>query len=518
MKARLVLPVIAALAALALAGCGGSSGSSDPATLAPADTPLYVQVLLRPQGQLKKDVETLTSTVSGFSDPIGELIDFLNRSMNEKPTLNGKKLSFANDIDPWLGRRAGVFLEGLAGEPPTAGIIQTTDVDAAQAFIDNSKQQGDKDRSYEGVDYLLDGDSDLAVGMVDDFLVLGSERAFKDAVDVADDGDSLADRDEFTDALDEAPAGSLADAYVDVGLAIDQSGESIDDQALQILKAGGIDPTKATVLGSVVPTPDQVEVSFSSDLGGEESPPTGDASQLLSSLPADSFVALAFPGIGEQLKAAIDRLDARGIPGEVPPDQLKSTLARAGIDLDQIAGSIGDAALFAEGSDENSLGGALVLTARDAIEATNTVSNIKLLLRASGAPGVSAVSGFGGRASGFAIRDKELGPRLLVVVAMGDRIAIGYGLGPALQGVSANDTPLAETPAFADAVASLGATPIGGFVDGPATLRLVEGLGATSDPDFRSARPYLRKVDFLAFGTGGEEDLTTSKLIVGFGK
>jgi hypothetical protein len=513
-KARLVLPVVAVLAALAFAGCGGGSDSTDPASLAPADTPLYFQVLLRPQGQLKSDVETLASTISGFSDPTGELIDLLDRSMNEEPNLSGRRLSFAKDIEPWLGQRAGVFLESLSGEPPTAVVIQTTDTDAAQAFVDHGRQQGDKDRGYRGVDYILDGDDDTAAGVVGDFLVVGSEKALKSAVDVSEGENSLAEQGEFTGALDEAPAGSLADVYVDVGLAIEQSGEGIDDQALQVLKAGGIDPTEATVLASVVPAPDQVEIDFSSDLGGEESIPTGDASQLLSSLPADSFVALAFPGLGEQLGEAIDGLDASGIPGEVPPHRLKSTLAQAGINLDQIVGSIGDAAVFAEGSGENNLGGALVLTAKDATEATNTVSNIGLLLRASGAPGVTAVSGFGGRASGFSIRDEELGPMPLVVVAMGDRIAIGYGLGPALQGVSANDTQLAETPAFADAVAALGATPIAGFLDGPGTLRLAEGLGAASDPGFQRARQYLAKVDFLALGTGAEGGLTTAKLIV----
>ena len=49
-------------------------------------------------------------------------------------------------------------------------------------------------------------------------------------------------------------------------------------------------------------------------------------------------------------------------------------------------------------------------------------------------------------------------------------------------------------------------------------LRLVKGLGAGSDPDYRRARPYLAKVDFLAAGSGTEGDLTTTKLIVGVGE
>jgi hypothetical protein len=512
-KARLVLSAATVAAALALAGCGGDSGTSanDPASLAPPDAPLYIQVLLRPQGQLKSDVETLASTVSGFSDPVRELIDFLDRSMNERPTLNGKRLSFARDIDPWLGEQAGIFLESFSDEPPAAGIVQTTDVDAAQAFIDDGKQQGDEDRSYEGVDYLLDGDSDLAVGIVDDFLVVGSEKAFKDAVDVAADADSLADRSEFTDAVGNAPADSLADVYVDVGLAIEQSEEGIDDEALQTFKSIGIDPTDATAVASIVPSSDQVEIDVSSDLGDAEAP-SGDVSELIGSLPGDAFAAFGASGFSEQLKEAIDELDSSGIPGELPPNRLKSTLKAMGFDLDRIADSLEDAAVFAQGSGEGNLGGALVFTTSSGA-AAETVANIGVLLRNTGVPGVTAVTG---EASGFSVRDSELGRQPLVIVAKGDRIAIGYGRAAALRGVSAGGgATLSDTPSFEDAVASLGDTPLSAFVDGPGVLRLIDGLGAGSDPDFRSAEPYLRKADFLAAGTGSEDGLTTAKLIVG---
>ena len=515
MKARLVLSIAAALAALAFAGCGGDSSSDDPASLAPGDTPLYFQVLLRPQGQLKSDVETLASTVSGFSDPTGELIGFLNRSMNERPTLSGKRLSYAEDIEPWLGRRAGVFVEGLEGDPPAAGVIQTTDVEATQAFIDKSKQEGDENHSYGGVDYLLDGDSDTAAGIVGDFLVVGSEAAFKRTVDVSEgEEDPLSGQSEFTKAIDEAPANSLADVYADVGGLLEQAGTAESDQAVQVFKSIGIDPTDATAVASVVPGSDQVEIDFSSDLGGEEAP-SGDVSELLGSLPADAFAAFGAAGFSEQLKEAIDELDSSGIPGNLPPNRLKSTLKAMGIDLDRIAGSLESAAVFAQGSGEGSLGGALVFTTGSG-EAAETVANIGVLLRNTGAPGVTAVTG---KASGFSVRDPDLGRRPLVIVAKDDRIAIGYGFAPALRGVAAaGGATLSDTPSYEAAVSALGDTSIDAFVDGPGVLLLAEGLGAASDPGFQRARPYLAKADFLAVGTGAEGDLTTTKLIVGFAK
>src|SRR5919106_3013642 len=56
------LACAAAAAALALPACGGDGGgvsSDDPASLAPANAPLYVQATIRPQGEQKSNVEAL---------------------------------------------------------------------------------------------------------------------------------------------------------------------------------------------------------------------------------------------------------------------------------------------------------------------------------------------------------------------------------------------------------------------------------------------------------------------------
>ena len=74
------------------------------------------------------------------------------------------------------------------------------------------------------------------------------------------------------------------------------------------------------------------------ELGGEDAARRGDASELLGSLPADSVAAFASADFGERSSEAIDSIDEKGIPGEVPPNQLKSGLKEAGIDIDKIAG------------------------------------------------------------------------------------------------------------------------------------------------------------------------------------
>jgi hypothetical protein len=394
-------------------------------------------------------------------------------------------------------------------------IVEATDEAAAQKFIENQAAVSKvpyEDGSYEGVEFKVGGKNGNAIGVTDGFLLVAEDEAtFKAALD-ASNGDALADESNFTDAIAEATEGSLADVYVDIGGLIEQSGDQIDPQARQLLEGAGIDPSEATAVASVVPASDQVEVEISSDLGGEEAPPSGDVSELLGSMPGDAFAAVAASGFGDQLQEAIDELDKSGIPGEVPPNKLKSTLKAMGIDLDKIAVSLEQAAAFAEGSEEGNLGGALVLTTDGSGEAKETVANIGTLLRNFGAKGVTAVTG---KASGFSIRSEDLGHYPLVIVAKGDRIAIGYGLAQTLRGIDADGATLGEDPSYEAAVSALGGTPISAYVDGPGALTLAEALVPRDDADFWEATRYLKKIEYVVLGSETGGDRATAKLIAG---
>ncbi len=234
-------------------------------------------------------------------------------------------------------------------------------------------------------------------------------------------------------------------------------------------------------------------------------------------MPGGSFAALASADFGKRFGEAIDSLDKNGIPGQIPPNELKKTMSAAGIDLEKIAGSIGDVAVFAQGNSERNLTGAVVMETTGSREATNTVSNIGLLLRASGTAGVTALSG---KATGFSIRDPELGRQPLVVAARGDRIAISYGLAASAQALSAGGgSTLGDNPEYREAVSALGGTPISGFVNGPAAVALAKNLIPAADAaGFEEAGPYLDKVGYLAIGAGSSGDEATAKLIVGLGK
>jgi Protein of unknown function (DUF3352) len=511
-------PLFAALAVAALiavpAGCGSDSSGSEVADLAPPSAPVFVEGTLRPTGELKSNADAIATQVAGIDNLGDYIVEKLESSADE----DGEPLDFTKEVEPWLGERAGVFFEKFDGDDfsGVGAIVESTDTDATQGFIDTQVEDSDdpyRSASYEDVDFELGGSEGNAIGVVGDFLVVAEgEEVFKEIVD-ASGGDSLAAEDTFADAISAASDGSLADVYVDVGDLIDQSGGEIDPQARQILGNAGIDPSEATAVASVVPGSDQVTVEFSSDLAGQEAP-TGDASSLLGSLPGNSFAGFAIAGFGEQLDQAIDALDKNGIPDTIPPGQLKKGLKQLGIDLEGLADSVQDAGVFALGDSEKSLSGALVLATKGS-EATDTVDNIGKLLRGVQVEGVTTLKG---KYNGFSIRSDDLGDKPLVVAAKEGRLVIGYGLPATVSGLTSEagkGNTLGENPTYGDAVAALGDTPISGFADGPAALRLADSLIPSSDSDFESAKKYLKNISFLALGSATQDDLATAKLIVG---
>lgn len=507
------LVVLAILASTAASGCGGgSSGGSDLAGLASPGSLVFAEGDLASSGELKSNVDSLAQAIGG----IDNLGDYVISKLEESAREDGEPFDFDREVRPWLGERGAVAFKRLDDGDLTDPVvaIETTDAAAAQEFVDRQASES-KDpytgSSYEGIDFEVGGDEDNSIGVVGENLVIAEgEAGFKQAVD-ASNGESLGDESRFQDAISAASDGSLADVYVDVGGLIEASGDSVDPTAREILQSAGIDPSEATAVASLVPGSNQVEIDLSSDLGGEEAP-SGDASDLLASMPADSFAALATAGFGDQLKEALDKLDASGVQGEIPPNQLKSGLAQVGIDLDEAASSLEDAAVFARGTDESNLGGALVLTT-SSDETVQSIGRLGKVLRGAGFPGVTALTG---KASGFSVRSEELGHYPLVVAAEGKRIAVGYGLQQALAGLETSaGATLGDSAPYKDAVAALGDTPIGAFIAGPAALSLAESLVPRSKTGFWEAVPYLKKIEYVAIGSEADGERATAKAIAG---
>jgi hypothetical protein len=517
-KHRLLLPaLLAALVALAFAGCGGGDDGGDaatPAEAAPPGAPVFIDFTIQPKGETKANIESLAKELVGIDD-LGEVII---TELEESAAEDGEGLDYEKEVQPWLGEEGGIYLREYKDDDfeGYGFAIQTTDEDAARDFIDKQVEAEDepaKDGSYEGVDFKIQEDG-TSIGVFNGLVVLAEDEGnFKAMVDAAN-GDSLGGEETYTSAVADVPEDSAADVYVDVGGLIKEAGGEVDEEAKQFLDSVGIEPQEATAVASLVPGSDYVEIDVISDLGGEEAP-SGDASQLLGSLPSETVGGVAIPNIGERLQEGLDELDKKGIPGEIPPNQLKDGLGEAGIDLDGLVGAIESAALFVTGQNEGSLSGVLVLTTDGSDGPEETITSIGQLLKSTGTPGVRLKQE---GAMGFEVaKSPELEGRELKVLTMGNRVVIGFGgnltINTALALLPGDGAKLTDRPAYADAVKALGGTPISGFVDGPRALKLAESFISPADSEFEEFKPFLSKVSSIVIGSEPAGERVKLKII-----
>jgi hypothetical protein len=514
-RPRALFAALAAVATLAISACGGGGGSSladdDPATLAPADSAFYMQATLRPKGEQKSNVEGLAKTISGFSDPFAKFESFFDDGINKDSKYAGGPISFAKDIDPWLGAKAGLFVSKFGTDAPAAGIVQTTDTKATQQFIADSQEKGDHYATYKGLKYGISKDGEDAYGVVGDFLVVGAPAAFKQAVDVSDGAVPLSEESQFTDAIEKAPSGSIADGYLDFD-AVTKAVEESNPGSGAALKSALGDTAGKSAVFSFVPNSDSVEIDATTDL--DQNFTGTDLSSLIETFPQGTFAAVGIPDVGDQINRAISQLDQSGVPG-LTRAGIEQQLSQTGLTLDDITGALGDVGIFAQGSDRGSLQGAAVIQSKDPEAAKKLISKITTIT------GLAQLSGDSGidRApvgTGISVTDpQELGPQPLIVTTLEDKIAIGYGKEATEQALTGGGSKLSDDPTYKEGVDALGGNGVSGYVSLPGVFKLADALGSLNDPGYRKARPYLQHLSYLIFGSGDQGDSSSTKLILG---
>lgn len=516
----LILASIAAVLAVALvvAGCGGGSGGGggEPAGLAPKSAPVYLALNLAPDGKASEELDSLTKSVLGIEN-VGE---FVAEQLEKTALGSDEKFNFEEEVEPWLGERAGMYLAGYNGNNFHGyGLaIETTNAGEAEEFLESRVEAGDEEAEegeFEGDKYWIESEGESVLGMVGDYVVFAEAKSDFEEMVEAFEGEGLNESPQYKKAIEGAGSDGIGSVYVDIGGLIEQAKGSIPPESEAFFGLVGIEPRHATAIATVVPHSEQIEIDLSTNLTTSTAP-VGDASKLLESLPATAVLGFASSEFGKSFGAGINELSEKGIPGQIEPGELGGALELVGINLDQIAESIGDAAGFAEGSSAGSLGGAIVLETDNASEARKTVSDVGLLLRDAGTKGVTAING---SLSGFSVRAAGLGPKPLIVGAAGERIVIAYGPKAAAQALRTNAKTLGTTADFEAGKSALGSTPISAFIDGGPGLKLVEALLSPSEQaELAAAKPYLQKISYAAIGSESKGSTTTAKVIVGLSK
>ena len=490
MTRRLALAILSCAALLA--GCGGGGGGGeaatlpgpDPATLAPANAPLFAESVVRPEGSQRDDLQGALSKLLATDDPGGFLVERLDSELAS----SNAGITYADDIEPWLGPRAAIFFDSFTDQPDGAAIVASTDPSATQAAVDKAAaadKQPEKKATYKGQDYLVDPDG-TAVGVVGEFLVAGSEQGFHEAVD-ASQGSSIADSGDFKARLGELPSGGFAFAYADPKAIVDALEKSGQLTASELSAAG---PQIQSLLSGPVAmygtaTPDELGLQVSS--AANSAAPSPQESPLLESLPADSWFAFASSDAGKTIGEALSQIPA--LPPGVPSD--------LGTQLSHWAGDVGG---FMRGTSVLGIGGALILETSDEAASAKTLGDVQSALSGNPAVRVSPLGESGEQ--GFALQPASAPVQFQLVQKDGKVVA---GLADSVSDVFSPSSRLGDSDRFKAATAGLGDFAPVSFVDFGPLFQLLDGIPDTADdPGYQQAKPYLDHLDYLALGARSE--------------
>ena len=510
------LLLICAVLALSAAACGeaGSAGAGDPASLVPASAAFYVEAAVQPAGELREDALAAAGKVMRTEDPAAALRELIDEELRDA----GDGLTWERDFASWLGEDAGVWASNLqAAEPSFAVIVASKDGEAAAAALARFEQTSNSKssaRSYEGLDYKV-ADEGMAFGIVGDFVVLGTEDAFKRTADTRD-GDKLVDADRYEQAIGELEEDRLGHYYLDakplLAAALEQDPEAARsfEQFKSILPLDKLGP----ITGAF--TADGAGMALDTVVTGVPEGPfrdlarlwSGGASELIGDLPGDAWVALATPKLGESAESLFGTF-AGAIGSAAVAAQIKQA---TGLDLQQDVFSwIGDVGMFVRGTDMASLEGALVIGSTDDARAEAAFAKIVGLIgkQTGAAPRPIEVDG---AAAAFAIAAP--GAQRPIVLARGEgRVVAAYGEAAASAAL-APDAKLGDDDSFAAAREILGDGMEPSFLLSIAdAVALAHALGAT-DADFDKARPYLETLGVITSGGKAEDDRVQSRVAV----
>ena len=320
----LFVPIAAVLAAaLIVAGCGGGGGGGgEPAGVVPKTAPVYLQANLAPDGDTSKALNEVAQTTLGI-DNVGE---FVAEELENAAIGDDEKLNFEEEIEPWLGEKAGLYLAGYDGDDfhGVGMAIETTDSGEAEEFIEKRVASGDsgaEEAEFEGNKYFEDAAEETVIGMIGDYIGFSETKGGFEEMVKAFEGEGLNESAKFKEAMDNAPEEGVGSVYVDIGGLIEETSSVLPEETEAFFDVVGIEPKKATAVATVIPHSDQLEVDMSTNLGSS-TPQAGDATAALEALPATATLGFASADFGKSFSEGLEELSQKGVPGQIAPGEL----------------------------------------------------------------------------------------------------------------------------------------------------------------------------------------------------
>jgi hypothetical protein len=494
------LALLCLLVFASVAGCGGagaSSGGPDPATAVPANAGIYFEGVVRPEGDARDNALAAAGKLLGTTTPEQTLRDLFNQNAKDA---QDKPLNWDRDVSPWLGERAGGWVSASSKKEGFAFAIAMKDEDKAKDFLKRSAGT-DRKGSHKGVDYTVDS-SGNAQGISGDFVIVGTEREIKRTID-AQKGDSLGESKRYKDAVGKLDKDRLGTFFVDLKPLIDvalRAHPSDRQQYKQFARIFPIDEL-GPIAAAFQANGQRMKVdSHISGQGAETLTRFGllsgaGSTKLLSELPGESWAAYGVPNVGQTAAALFDRF-AGALGGSAVAAQVHRA---TGLDLRRdVFDLIGDLAIFARGSTMSDLDGAMVIAVKDDARATEVFGKLLALARTQGRVNPRPVR-VEGADQAFSIADPQT-PKPFVLARGKGKLVVAYGR-DAAKAAFKPQTKLGDSTAYKQAKATLDSKfdPAVLFsIDG--ILKVVDGTGGGTDPEFQRARPYLERLSVIAGG------------------
>ena len=485
-----------------LAGCGGGGGGGSvdvgPAAAVPANTPIYLDATVKPTGSAQSDAKAALSKILNTTDPGAKIVSLINK----QKTSTGQPVDYQTDIAPWLGEKAGVFFTTLGNNSQGASVIETTNPSAALAFAQKANGTSGAPKTVDGVSVQTAQDPTTAYATVGDFLLVGNPAGV-DAAIQADKGDSLGDDSDFKDSIGDLPDDRLGTVYTVPKTFIDALGSQFDANSKAAIEKSAGENLTEPVAGALTASADSVQLEATGGNNGVDTP----ESSLIGNVPGQSWLALGIGNLGDNLSHSIDQLKEQLPNFAAIQQQIEQT---TGSSLEQLTGSLGDAALYVQGTTQSTLSGALVIQSKDTQLTGRLLSQLQGLLQIGGQIKPLQLSGGG---TGFQMSDPSLA-QPIELAEQGDKIVIGYGAGSAQASLAPAQT-LSSSPTFSAAKGQVSSLGTDLFLNLQSIFALAESSGAKSDPQYQQAKPYLNALNYVVTGSGSSGDKAEFKAVLG---